>query len=293
MERVHVPATLANLGSGFDALGVALGLYLEAEAEPAERDRFHYAGEGYVPDRPDNLVHQAFRAAFDRAGRPARAVEIRVFNPIPLARGMGSSAAARVAGAALADRMLGGALGLEGIFEVATALEGHPDNVAPAVFGGFQLALGDPPLHLELPRPAGLRFVVAVPDRPVPTDEARAALPERVPHTDARFNLARAALWPAALAAGRLDLLAEAARDRLHQPYRLGLMPGAAEAIEAALAAGALAAFVGGAGPTVAALVEASPPAIQEVSRSLAGYAGPEGRLQVLNIGEGVTWKAT
>ena len=290
MERVHVPATLANLGSGFDALGVALGLYLEAEAEPAGEDRFHYAGEGYVPDRPDNLVHEAFRAAFSRAGRQAPTVEIRVFNPIPLARGMGSSAAARVAGAALADRLLGSALGLEGVFEVATALEGHPDNVAPAVFGGFQLALADPPLHLELPRPEGLRFVVAVPGRPVPTKEARAALPAQVPHTDARFNLARAALWPAALAAGRFELLAEAARDRLHQPYRLNLMPGAAEAIEAALAAGALAAFVGGAGPTVAALVGGG---VEDVTRALAGYAGTEGRLLALNIGEGVTWKAT
>ena len=290
MERVYVPATLANLGSGFDALGVALALYLEAEAEPAESDRFHYSGEGFVPDTPDNLVHEAFRAAFTRAGEAAPSVEIRLFNPIPLARGLGSSAAARVAGAALADRLLDGRLGKEGVFAVATELEGHPDNVAPAVFGGFQLALARPLTHVPLTHPDGLRFVVAVPGQPLATAQARAALPAQVPHADAHYNLARAALWAAALAQGRLELLAEAARDRLHQPYRLELMPGAAEALEAARAAGALAAFVAGAGPSVAALTRA---AASEVVRTLADYAGPEGRLLTLSIGGGLTWKAT
>ncbi|HGY08975.1 MAG TPA: homoserine kinase [Oceanithermus profundus] len=290
MERVHVPATLANLGSGFDALGVALALYLEAEAAPAETDRFHYSGEGFVPDTPDNLVHQAFRAAFARSGRAAPTVEVRVFNPIPLARGLGSSAAARVAGAALADRWLDGALGPEGVFAVASELEGHPDNVAPAVFGGFQLALTEPLQHVALAHPEGLRFVVAVPGSPLSTEKARGVLPRQVPHADARYNLARAALWSAALAAGRLELLAEAARDRLHQPYRLELMPGAAEALAAAEAAGALAAFVAGAGPSLAALVNGTG---GEVARALADYAGPEGRLLTLEVGGGCTWKAT
>jgi len=290
MERVYVPATLANLGSGFDALGAALALYLEAEVQPAGADRFHYAGEGFVPDSPDNLVHEAFRAAHARLGEEAPPVEIRLFNPIPLARGMGSSAAARVAGAALADRLLDGRLGKEGVFAVASELEGHPDNVAPAVFGGFQLALADPLTHVPLPHPDGLRFVVAVPGRALPTSKARAALPEKVPHADARYNLARAALWAAALAQGRTDLLAEAARDRLHQPYRLGLMPGAAEALAAAEAAGARAAFVAGAGPSLAALVEEG---AGEVARALADYTGPEGRLLTLTLGGGLTWKAT
>lgn len=290
MERVYVPATLANLGSGFDALGVALALYLEAEAHPAPTDRLYYAGEGAVPDNPDNLVHTAFRAAFDRVGEKAPPVEIRLFNPIPLARGMGSSAAARVAGAALADRVLGGRLGAEGIFTLASELEGHPDNVAPAVFGGFQLALTNPTVHLQLPYPEGLRFVVAVPGKDLATSKARAALPEHIPHVDARYNLARAALWAAALCQGRTDLLAEAAQDRLHQPYRLGLMPGAAEALTASLEAGAKAAFVAGAGPSLAALVEGN---AREVARALADYAGPEGRLLTLNIGEGLAWKAT
>ncbi len=290
MVRLHVPATLANLGSGFDALGVALALYLEAEAAPAETDRFFYGGEGLVPDTPDNLVHLAFRAAFARAGRRAPTAEIRVHNPIPLARGMGSSAAARVAGAALADRWLDGALGAEGVFAIASELEGHPDNVAPAVFGGFQLALADPLQHVELSHPGGLRFVVAVPGTPLSTEKARLALPPQVPHTDARYNLARAALWSAALAANRLELLREAARDRLHQPYRMGLMPGAREALAAAEEAGALAVFVAGAGPSLAALVNGTG---GEVARALADYAGPEGRLLTLEIGGGYSWKAT
>ncbi len=290
MSRVYVPASLANLGSGFDALGVALALYLEAEAAPADADRFHYSGEGYVPDDRDNLVHRAFRAAFARVGEEAPTAEIRVFNPVPLSRGMGSSAAALVAGAALADRLLGGRLGREGVFAVASELEGHPDNVAPAVFGGFQLSLTDPLRSVSLPYPEELRFVVAVPAEALATAEARAVLPEHVPHADARFNLARAALWPAALATGRLELLAEAARDRLHQPYRLELMPGAAEALAAAETAGALAAFVAGAGPSVAALVREK---AGEVARALAVYAGSEGRLFTLAPGKGFTWKAT
>ncbi len=289
MARVHVPTTLANLGSGFDALGVALALYLEAEAKPAGADRFYYSGEGRVPDDPNNIVHQAFRAAHAYVNKEAPPVEIRIFNPIPLARGMGSSAAARVAGAALADVLLGRRLGMEGIFLVASELEGHPDNVAPAVFGGFQLSVAEPLLHVDLPYPGGLRFVIAVPDTPLPTERARAALPEKVSHEDARFNLARAALWPAALASGRLDLLAEAARDRLHQPYRLELMPGAAAAIETAMAAGALAAFVAGAGPSVAALAAADSGTVEQ---ALAPYAGEKGRLITLTVGKGLAWKA-
>lgn len=287
MPRLFVPATLANLGSGFDALGVALDLYLEVEAEPAREDVFVYEGEGQV-EGPDNLVHEGYRAGMRALGLSPEPLLIRAFNPIPLARGMGSSSAALVAGVALADRASGGRLGREGVFRVAAGLEGHPDNVAPAVYGGFVAALADPPLAIPLPRPEGARFVLAVPPYEVPTPLARAALPEAVPLRDAVFNLARSALWPAALFSGRLEALKEACRDRLHQPHRAHLMPGVLEALEGALEAGALAAFIGGAGPTVAALVRAG--AEEPVVRALEDYRG-QGRILILDIGEGFFWK--
>jgi len=286
--QVQVPATLANLGSGFDALGVALDLYLEVTARPALSDAFSYTGEGWVEATPDNLIHQGYRAAWAALGKPAPPVALEVHNPIPLARGMGSSSAALVAGAAVADALSGGGLGKDGVFRVTAALEGHPDNVAPAVYGGFVAALAEPPLALPLPWPQGVLFVLGIPAYEVPTALARAALPQVVSLADASFNLARSALWPAALYSGRLEALREAARDRLHQGQRAHLMPGMEGALEAAYAAGALAAFVGGAGPTLAAL--AKPEAVEAVRRGFASYVG-EGRTLVLKAGRGYTWK--
>jgi homoserine kinase len=286
--QVRVPATLANLGSGFDALGVALDLYLEVTARPGRSDAFSYAGEGAVEATPNNLIHQGYRAAWAALGKAAPPVVLEARNPIPLARGMGSSSAALVAGAAVADALSGGRLGKDGVFRVTAALEGHPDNVAPAVYGGFVAALAEPPLALPLPWPEGLLFVLGVPPYQVPTAQARAALPQTVALADASFNLARSALWPAALYSGRLEALREAARDRLHQPWRAHLMPGLETALEAAYAAGALAAFVGGAGPTLAALVR--PGAVEAVQRGLAEYVG-EGWTLVLQAGKGYAWK--
>lgn len=286
--QVRVPATLANLGSGFDALGVALDLYLEVIARPAATDQFRYVGQGAVTLSADNLIHQGWRAAWQALGEVAPPVALEAHNPIPLARGMGSSSAALVAGAALADAMSGGRLGKEGVFRVTAALEGHPDNVAPAVYGGFVAALADPPLAVPLPWPEGLLFVLGIPPYEVPTAQARAALPQAVALSDAVFNLARSALWPAALFSGRLEVLREAARDRLHQHPRAHLMPGLEPALGQAYTAGALAAFVGGAGPTLAALVR--PAQAQAVRQALSDYVR-EGNTLVLQAGEGYQWK--
>ena len=288
VQRLYIPATLANLGSGFDALGVALDLCLEVWAQPAEQAEFHYQGQGSLPNTPDNLVHQGYLAAYAELGQPAPTLAIWAHNPIPLARGMGSSSAALVAGAALADHYSGGALGRDGVFRVTAALEGHPDNVAPAVYGGFVAALAHPPLALSLPSPSHTCFVLAVPAYEVPTPAARAALPTQVAHSDAVFNLARAALWPAALTRGRLEVLREAARDRLPQPYRAHLMPGLEAGLAAAYQAGALAAFVGGAGPTLAALT--TPEQSQAVQQALRSYAGA-GQVLTLGIGSGYHWR--
>ena len=291
MWRVRVPASVANLGSGFDALGLALSLWLELEGGASDRDVFDYRGEGEVsPESPgDSLVHRAWRAAWSELGEEAPPLAVRVNNPIPLARGLGSSAAALVGGAALADLESGGRLGRDGVFAVAAELEGHPDNAGASAYGGLVVGVGRPWRAVSLEFPDEIVAVVAVPEFEVPTERARAALPPSVPREDAVFNLARAALWPAALLSRRWDLLAEAAGDRLHQPQRAALMPGAAEAIAAAYRAGALAAFVGGAGPAVAAL--APEELVGRVAQGLREYAG-DGRVLALRSAGGYRWKA-
>jgi len=289
--RVRVPASVANLGSGYDALGLALSLFLEVEGGRAEADAFAYEGEGDpAPASPsESLLHRAWRRAWEELGEAAPPLTVWVHNPIPLARGLGSSAAAIVAGAALADLESGGRLGRDGVFRVAATLEGHPDNAGASAYGGFVVGVGPPWRALSLSFPEELLTVVAVPPFEVPTERARAVLSPIVSREDAVFNLSRAALWPAALLSGRYELLKEAAQDRLHQPARAPLLPGAEEAIEAAYGAGALAAFVGGAGPAVAAVAPRAK--ADRVARALDGYAG-EGRVLVLEAAGGYTWKA-
>jgi homoserine kinase len=258
VARVRVPATMANLGPGFDALGLAVGLHCEATAELSSEDSFVYNGDS-TAFTADNLMHQGWREAHRALHLEAPRVTLRCLNPIPLARGLGSSSAALVAGAALADARLEGRLGREGVLRVCAALEGHPDNVAPAVLGGFTASVmrADEPLTSSFVLPSDVQVLVAVPDFELKTSEARAALPAQYSREDMVFNLSRAALWVAAIASGRLEWLREACRDRLHQPYRARLVPGLEAAIEDALAAGALAAFLSGAGPSLGALVTA------------------------------------
>ncbi len=250
---------MANLGPGFDSLGLAVSLWLEVDAELSEFDVFEYAGQGHVVGT-DNLIHQGFRAAFNHAGLPAPTVRLNAQNPIPLARGLGSSSAALVAGAALASAFIGDGFGKDQVLQVCAKLEGHPDNVAPAVLGGFTASVmqGDKPISISMPVPKDWRVLVAVPRMELKTEQARAALPISYPRADMVFNLSRAALWVAGVATSSTDVLREACRDAVHQPYRAPLVPGMQDAIEGALEAGAVAAFLSGAGPSVSAIVNSS-----------------------------------
>lgn len=262
-KTVRVPATIANLGPGFDCLGLAVGLWLHASAEPNQQPEFIYGGNGTVPSQ-DNLMHAGWNAAFRSLGLEPASARITCQNPIPLARGMGSSSAALVAGAALADLVLNGQLGREGVLRVCTALEGHPDNVAPAVLGGFTASVmqHDQPVSVSLALPDSWRAVFAIPDFELKTSQARSVLPEQYSKADTIFNASRTALWVAALSAKRYDLLRLACQDRMHQPQRAQFVPGLLETIEAALEAGAIAAFLSGAGPSLAALCEAADVAV-------------------------------
>jgi homoserine kinase len=244
---VRAPATSANLGSGFDCLGLALDLWNEVHARPGPCAE------------PEHLVHRAARAVYDLVGAEWPGFELRASNTIPLGRGLGSSAAAIACGVLLANQCLGAPVAHADLVDLACRLEGHPDNVVPCLLGGLQVATTDDDGHVSaagVPIRLALQAVVFVPDESVLTAQARLALPVSVPLRDALFNIARSSLLVAAMATGQPRLLAEAMRDRLHQSYRLPLFPPGSTLLDTAMHAGALGACTSGAGPSVLALVD-------------------------------------
>ena len=253
--RARVPATSANLGPGFDAFGLALELVNEIEVDPDAAPGVAWAGEGAdeLPTDGTDAVSMAMRRTAEAAGRRLPPVALRGRNRIPLERGLGSSAAAVVAGVVLADRLLGLGLDPDARLGLAVELEGHPDNAAAALRGGLVIAFrADGGWRAERVEPApDLRPVLLVPRARLATATARAALPRDVPLADAAFNAGRAALALLALTS-RPDLLGEALRDRLHQPVRLPLVPMVREAFERVREAG-IPVCVSGAGPSLLA----------------------------------------
>ena len=278
MLRVRVPASSANLGPGFDALGLSIGLFLEVEASLAAEDAFDYRGGGPAPVGADNLIHQGFRAVHEELGRPAPTVALSVDNPIPLARSLGSSSAALVAGAALADKLLGEPLGRDGVFRLTARLEGHPDNVGPTVYGGFTVAALDENgayLAATLSVPPDWRLIFGVPAFELATVAARAVLPRTYSPANVVLTSSRAALWVAAVAQDRPELLRAASLDVMHQPYRSPLVPGLSQALLAARKAGAYASFLSGSGPTLGVITDdASRAACKAVVESYVGNSG-------------------
>lgn len=258
--RAKVPATSANLGPGFDALGIALSLYTWIEMAPAEKTSITICGDDskQLPRDKSNLVYIMAQKLFAEAGVSMPELSIDMYSEIPLTRGLGSSAAAIVGALGAANALIGSPLTKDELFRLATAEEGHPDNVGPAVYGGIVSAVWDgaQASSVRLDPPERLVALVAIPPYELKTDEARAALPANVSRADAVFNLSRAALLTAALATNRLDLIRSAMDDRLHQPYRSALVPGLDRVLREAAEHGALGAALSGAGPTAIALVD-------------------------------------
>lgn len=263
LATVVVPASTSNLGAGFDALGLALSLHLVVDVLAVVEDglgevRCTFSG---VPPHGDNLIAGGYTAVTERVGASAvPSLDVHVRCDIPPGAGLGSSAAALVAGGRLAALVVPG-VDTQLILDVATAVEGHPDNVAASVFGGLCASLTEPDgtvRSVSMPWPASLQLVVATPEMPLATRTARAVLAAHVPRADAVFNLQRVSVLLAAVATGRHDLLRTALADRLHQPQRLSLVPG----LEAALdleAENLLGVFLSGAGPSVAAVTHGDP----------------------------------
>ena len=294
--RIRVPATSANLGPGLDSFGLALGLYLELTVQPLEsRSRpvaitctLEGEGAGILPRGEDNAIVQALRAALGAGGYEGTDLRLRSVNAIPLARGLGSSAAALVAGAAAGQMLCAGRVDPDWLLEYGLESEGHADNVAPCVRGGFNIVSG-PGSGLVCARfepPDGLAVVVAVPEFELPTADSRRSLPAAVPRADAVHAAARASLVAAALATGRLDLLRPGMEDeRLHEPYRSGQVPGLASVRRAAVGAGAFGAALSGAGPSVLAFVPAG--AKEDVGAAMGAAwaaAGVESRPMALAV---------
>jgi homoserine kinase len=284
--RVRVPATSANLGPGFDAFGLALGLFDDVVAQVSDdagiRVDVHGEGADSVPRDHRHLVAKAMLRGFDALGGRPRGVDLVCANRIPHGRGLGSSAAAILSGLLLARALVVGGderLPDPALLELATTLEGHPDNVAACLYGGVVVAWTRATGQVDVLRLAAATSivpVVCVPSTSVPTKKARGMLPETVPHADAAFNAARAALLVTALTT-RPDLLLEATDDRLHQPYRRPAYPRTADLVAKLRAAG-IPAAVSGAGPTVLALTDAA------TAPSVAAFAGARFVTSVLEV---------
>ncbi|WP_258359016.1 homoserine kinase [Moorella sulfitireducens (nom. illeg.)] len=278
MPLVKVPATTANLGPGFDTLGMALELYDELLVELSPDLEITVTGEGEatIPRGPENIAYRAAMAVLNRAGRPEVKLKIEMHNRIPVARGLGSSAAALVGGLVGANALLEAPLSQEELVNLATYLEGHPDNVAPAILGGLVVAArdGDRVYYRRLEPPAGLMTVVAIPQFTLSTRVSRGVLPTRVALSDAVFNLSRVGLLLAAVQAGDLELMGKMMEDKLHQPYRLPLVPGMGEVFNAAREAGALAVVLSGSGPSVIAFCHGRNPAVGEAMAAAFAHHG-------------------
>lgn len=296
--QVSVPATTANLGPGFDCLGAALTLSNRFRFSPlpeAAPLKITATGEGANQIKVDasNLVYQAFCRLFAQIRQPVPAVHIHIDAEVPLARGLGSSATAIVGGLVGANELAGRPLARDAIASLATEIEGHPDNVVPALLGGCRLAASGldsaqtsrPWEICELLWHEKIIPIVAVPDFELSTSAARSVLPEQYSRADAIFNMAHLGLLIRALETGRQDWLRAALQDRIHQPYRTQLIQGFDAVQAAALEAGAYGLVISGAGPTLLALgAPETEGAIAQALQTTWHSQGVTARVQVLRI---------
>jgi homoserine kinase len=263
---LRVPASSANLGPGFDALGLALGVFLECRFRPADTLSIRVRGRDaeLIPTTADNLIWQTALAVARDTGETLPPVELEIVNDIPLGKGMGSSAAALTAGVVIADRLLGLHWKRHRILDEAARIEGHPDNVAACVLGSIVASAIDSggvarAVRLELP--PNYTVAVVVPDFDLPTSKARAVLPPTYSRADAVFNVQRSALLIAALITGTTSAFPAALEDRLHQPYRVPLVPGLDQMVRLR-APGLLGCALSGAGPSILVFHESAHPEV-------------------------------
>lgn len=291
MIRIRIPATSANLGAGFDCLGLAVNLYNTVDM--AESDRLEIASTDgtWVPTTRQNMIYSSAERLYEICGRKLEGLRILQQNPIPMTRGLGSSSACIVGGLVGANVLLGSPCSKADLVNIASDLEGHPDNTTPALLGGIVTAVleGEQVYWVKQEVATSLRLVAIIPDFKLSTEEARKALPQTVSHMDARYNLSRAALFSASLLQGKYENLRIAVGDRLHQPYRMKLIAHADEVFRKAYELNAYAVYISGAGPTMMAIVDGADAAFAPRLREYLGGLALDGweikELSIDNVG--------
>lgn len=260
MIKVKIPASSANMGAGFDTLGVALNLYSRFEIEEINEglEINTLNAQNFVPKDENNLIYKAMMNVFEYTDYKARGIRITQDSDIPMTRGLGSSSACIIGGMLAANAIIGRKLDYGKILDLASQMEGHPDNAAPALYGGFCASVfdGEHAITCSSKINPKMKFAVMIPDYFVATKKSREVLPETVPFRDAVFNIAHASLFQSALVSGKTELLKEAVRDKMHQNYRKSYIDGFDEIFEKAYEAGALATYLSGSGPTIISIVE-------------------------------------
>lgn len=288
--KVRVPGTTANCGPGFDAVGIACTIYNDLELTLSQEAGIALAvsgeGAGFIPADSSNVVVKAIQMVLNRTGQQYPGIKLNMVNNIPLARGLGSSAAAIVGGLVAANEITGGRLTKQEILDMATALEGHPDNVAPAIFGGITISIMEngTAKYLRFLPPNEFSMVAVIPEFNLSTKAARKVLPKSVPFADAVFNVSRTALLIGSLCTGELNHLLHALEDRLHQPYREQLIPGMAQVLTAARQAGALGAALSGAGPCLLAFTTSDSDEVGQAMVKAFEIHNVKAKYKLLNI---------
>ncbi|HLI83347.1 MAG TPA: homoserine kinase [Bryobacteraceae bacterium] len=289
-STVRVPASSANLGPGFDALGLALGVYLSCRFRTSETLSIRASGRDVecISTGPDNLIWQTAQTVAVRHGAAMPPIELEIANEIPVGKGMGSSAAALTAGVIIADVLLGLNWKPPRILDEAARLEGHPDNVAACTLGSIVASALDSggvarAVRLDLPRRFGV--AVVVPDFDLPTAKSRGVLPSCYSKEDAVFNVQRAALLVAALATGSTSAFPCALEDRFHQPYRVSLVPGLEEVLKLR-APGLLGCALSGAGPSILVFYERGYENVCDLVRQIFRLQGRDSEIFVTHIAE-------
>ncbi len=260
MIRIDVPATSANLGSGFDSLGIALTMHNRVWMEESDSVEITSIDNTVIPKNKDNLIYWAANYLYDLCGKTLPGLKIIQENNIPMARGLGSSSACIVAGILGANRLMGSPFSQGDLLNIAAKIEGHPDNTSPAISGGLVVSAmeADRVYSVSVPVSEKIAFAVMIPPFELKTEKARGVLPEMYSRQDAVYNLSRSGLMTASLFSGNIENLRVAVQDKIHQPYRGNLIEHFDTVFRLSYELGSLGTYMSGAGPTIISMIDSS-----------------------------------